>query len=169
MNSYIINKQYIDSMETALLDTRNGRLYWDAIIKKHLHDCFVDNFTDFSDSTCFTYFIACDNCRFPLGSQYLMNFLNAGTCAYYIKVQISIRTPILCVLLCKYDGSPTALQTCEEPYTKSQQCTYSAILQFAKENGLEIAKYSELTQRVVSTLPKKQTAYSFFFEPDEMD
>ena len=143
------------------------RTYWDAAINRYLPEHFVDNFTDFSDSTCFTYFIGCDGSQFPVGSQDLTAYLKAGSDAYYVKLQISLLAPLMCVLFCKYEKSPTALQISEEPFTRSQQSACAALMRFAEENSLRIVKYSELINTAADASIKGQTAYSYFFEADE--
>lgn len=160
------NKQYTDTLALISNDPQKRRIYWDSIVKKYLPNLLLDNFTDFSDSFCYTYFIGCDNLTCTVGSQELIDYLNAGNDAYYVKLQISFRAPILCAIFCKYEKSPTALQTSEEPFTKSQQIVYSSILQFADENNLHVVKYADLCTMVVDTAPNEHTAYNYLFEPE---
>ena len=156
----------MDALDLISCDPHKKRTYWDSTIKRHLPDFFLDNFTDFSDSTCYTYFIGCDGLKYTVGSQELIDYLNAGNDAYYVKLQISLRAPILYAIYCKYEKSPTAFQTSEEPFTESQQRVYSAILQFANENNLRIEKYSDLCTMVVNVSPNEHTAYNYLFEPE---
>ena len=133
------SQQYVDALDLISCDPHKKRTYWDSTIKRHLPDFFLDNFTD---------------------------YLNAGNDAYYVKLQISLRAPILYAIYCKYEKSPTAFQTSEEPFTESQQRVYSAILQFANENNLRIEKYSDLCTMVVNVSPNEHTAYNYLFEPE---
>lgn len=160
------SQQYMDALDSISCEPQKKRTYWDSIIKKHLPNFMLDNFTDFSDSTCYTYFIGCDNLRYRVGSQKLIDYLNAGNDAYYVKLQISLRAPILYVIYCKYEKSPTAFETSENPFTESQRRVYLAILQFASENNLFIEKYSNLCAMIVNAGPNERTAYNYLFEPE---
>lgn len=60
-----------------------NREYWNEKLTTYLADYFRDNFTDFNNSTCHTYFVASDENRFSIGSQALREFLFAGNVAYY--------------------------------------------------------------------------------------
>lgn len=159
--------RYSETMHSISSDSHNGRSHWDASIKKYLPDSFVDNFTDFSDSTCFTYFIGCDDSQFAIGTKSLSAFLSEGNDAYYVKMQISLLAPVICVAFCKYDKSPNAFLVSEEPFTQSQQDVYSAIIEFAMENKFQISKMGELTNLTAIISGKEESAYSYLFEADE--
>ena len=131
-------------MRSIISDSRSGRAYWDIAIKQQLPNVYLDNFTDFSDSTCFTCFVACDDFRFTIGTKALSDFLIEGNVARYMKMQISLLAPVICVVFCMYEKSPTALNLSGEPFTQSQHDVYSAIMKFSKDNKLEIKKWVSL-------------------------
>lgn len=123
-----------------------NREYWNEKLTTYLADYFRDNFTDFNNSTCHTYFVASDENRFSIGSQALREFLFAGNVAYYVKIQISCKAPLVCVAFCKYDGSSTAFHTSGNPYTKTQKEIYGEIERFSSDNNLQITLYSDISE-----------------------
>lgn len=161
------SNQHAETMRSILSDSHNGRTHWDVTIKQYLPNSYLDNFTDFSDSTCFTYFIGCDDSRFAIGTKELSAFLSEGNNAYYVKMQISLLAPVICVAFCKYGKAPTALDLSDEPFTQSQQDVYSAIMKFAKDNNFQIKKLGELTSITAVLSGKSENAYSYLFEADE--
>lgn len=161
------SNQYTETMRSIISDSRSGRAYWDIAIKQQLPNVYLDNFTDFSDSTCFTYFIACDDSRFAIGTKALSDFLIEGNVAHYIKMQISLLAPVICVVFCMYDKSPTALNLSDEPFTQSQHDVYSDIMKFAKDNKLQIKKMGELTSLTAIISGTSESAYNYLFEKDE--
>lgn len=161
------SNQYAETMRSIHSDPRSGRLHWDVAIKQYLPETYLDNFTDFSDSTCFTYFIGCGDSQFAIGTKSLSTFLSKGNNAYYVKMQISFRAPVICVAFCKYNKAPTALELSDEPFTKSQHDVYSAIMKFAKNNNFQIKKMGELTSISAIISGKSESAYNYLFEADE--
>lgn len=139
-------------MQTEL----SNREYWNEKLTTYLSDYFWDNCTDFNYSTCYTYFVASDENRFALGSRGLNEFLTSGNVAYYVKVQISCKAPLLCVDFCKYDRTLTAFSTSGIPYTQAQGKIYSMLELFADNNNLQIVRYSDMPE----------TIYQEYFETD---
>lgn len=137
-------------------DKHQNRNYWNDKLTVYLPDCFWDNLTDFNHSTCNTYFVASDKNRFAIGSQDLGVFLSAGNAAYYVKIQISCKAPLMCVAFCKYDGSPTAFSTSGDPYTQAQNEIFGKIRQLAAESKLQIMMYTDMSA----------TAYQEYFETE---
>ncbi len=125
-------------------DNCPNREYWNEKMTAYLSDCFWDNLTDFNYTTCHTYFVAADENRFAIGSQELGAFLSTGNVAYYVKMQISCKAPLMCVAFCKYDGSPTEFSTSGNPYTGAQKEIYGKIKQLADESNLQIALCSDM-------------------------
>lgn len=146
-------------------EVQKDRTYWDVYLKKYLSDSFIDNFTDFSDSTCFTYFIPCDRTAFRVGSKELIEYLHDGNTVCYLKFQISLRAPIACAVFLTYDSSPTSMKMTEEPLDHFQEEILSTVSLFAKEQGLRLRKYSDLVD-TMSELSPKESVYSYLFEPD---
>ena len=127
-------------------EKHKNRKYWDEQLSAYLSDYFWDNFTDFNNSTCYTYFVASDENRFLIGSRDLSQFLFAGNVAYYVKIQISCKAPLMCVAFCKYDQSPTAFSTSGNPYTQTQKEIYGEIERFSSDNNLQITLYSDMSE-----------------------
>ncbi len=137
-------------------DNQPNRDYWNNKLTTYLSDYFWDNLTDFNYATCHTYFVAADENRFAIGSQELGEFLSAGNVAYYVKMQISCKAPLMCVAFCKYDGSQTAFSTSGNPYTQAQKEIYGKMKQLADENKLQITMYSDMSE----------VAYQEYFETE---
>lgn len=161
------SNHYTETMRSILSDSHNGRTHWDVALKQYLPNLYLDNFTDFSDSACFTYFIGCDDSQFAIGTKALSSFLNEGNNAHYVKIQISLLAPVICVSFCKYNKAPTALDLSDEPFTQSQHDVYSAIMKFAKDNKFQIKKMGELTSVTAIVSGKSESAYNYLFEADE--
>lgn len=153
-----------DFMSTIMSEPIEGRKYWNEKMKEVFPDQYFDNLTDFNYSTCFTYFIGCDGCEFRLGSKELSAYLKDGNTAYYVKVQMSLREPVMCIVFCKYEGSGTAFFTSESPYTQSQQSVYRRLTELAKKNDFKIVLCSELMKKIVCISDKQQNAYNYLFE-----
>lgn len=123
-----------------------NREYWNEKLTTYLADYFWDNFTDFNNSTCHTYFVASNENRFSVGSQALREFLFAGNVAYYVKIQISCKAPLVCVAFCKYDGSPTAFHISGNLYIQNQKEIYGEIERFSGDNTLQITLCSDMSE-----------------------
>lgn len=161
------NNHYAETMRVVLSTPHNSRSHWDITLKQYFPDSLVDNFTDFSDSTCFTYFIGCDSSQFTIGSKALSAFLTEGNNGYYVKMQISLLAPVICVAFCKYDKSPTAFNLSDEPFTQSQHDVYVAVMKFAKANNFQLKKMGELISLTAFVSGKHESAYSYLFEKEE--
>ena len=141
-----------------------NRNYWDDSLKIALQGRFFDNLTDFSDSTCFTYFVASTDCPFCIGGQELRNYLADGGIAYYVKLQISFRAPVMYAVFCKYHQSGTSFHMSEQPYTQEQEKIFIALTQFAQSNNLTVMRYSALCEEKV--FDTERTAFNYLFEPE---
>ncbi len=122
------------------------RNLYDEELREFLPDFYLDNFTDFTDSTCFTYFIGCGDTKFSVGSESLNSFLRSGNIAIYVKMQISVVKPVICVQFFKYT-SPTSPEISDLPFNSAQKSAYSAICSFAEEHGFSVENYSELVSK----------------------
>ena len=101
-----VGKPKIEYCDLELLaqpgkDNHPNRDFWNEKLTTYLSDCFWDNLTDFNYATCHTYFVTSDENRFAIGSPELGAFLSAGNVAYYVKMQISCKAPLMCVACCK--------------------------------------------------------------------
>ncbi len=141
--------------------TMQNREHWNEKINKYFPEYFADNLTDFNDSTCFTYWLGTDGCRFRMGSKDLNVYLAEGNTAYYAKLQISCKAPLFCLQFYKYEGSGTDPESQGRPFTDDGKAVYRAALNFAFEEHLKIKRRFILMKEMIG----EQTAYEFYFEP----
>ncbi len=138
-----------------------NREHWNEKINAHFPEYVIENLTDFNASTCFTYFIGTDGCRFRMGSEEWNAYLAEGNTAYYAKLQISCKAPILCLQFYQYEASATEPESQGKPFTEDGKAVYRAALKLAFDEHLKIKRRFIMKKEMMG----EQSVYEFYFEP----
>lgn len=156
------NKLYEKEIKAFLLQSSGKASYWDTAIRKFFPDFFIDNLTDFNDSSCFTYYIALDGNTYKIGDPRIKAHLLRGEKLYYLQLFVSIKAPILTYLYIMYDKTPTNLVTSSTPFIPKHSNILSCIKLFSSENELVLYDYVSLQEK--SPLNQDETIFQHFFE-----
>ncbi len=135
--------------------------FWSEKLRESMKNRMIHDITDLNASSCLTYMIAADSAALPFGSDAMKAYAEEGNTAYYVKVQISLKTDMMCIRFCKYEGSPAELTMIAEPQTEEGKEIYRTLLSFAFENGVKIKRYVMLNNTMIG----EESAYALYFEP----
>ncbi|MEJ9217664.1 hypothetical protein ACXFAU_16695 [Paenibacillus glucanolyticus] len=145
--------------------------YWVSKIEDELEEVFVDNITDFSYSTCFSYFIQSSlNPKLRLGSDEFNDYLKKNFEIKGVMVLISVIAPYSVVKYVRYYYNDGAVQLHEEysPIDKETERFGKYILELLNKNGIENLDETVLNVEVpnISLELKEEdvTIYNCLFE-----
>ncbi|AKG36653.1 hypothetical protein [Paenibacillus durus] len=114
--------------------------YWDSKINNELEQIFVDNLTDFSYSTCFSYFIQSSlSLNFRFGSNEFNDYLKEKNEITGVMVLISVIAPYSVIKYVRYNYIDGAVQLYEaySPLNKETERNGKRILEILNENGIK--------------------------------
>ncbi|GAC43599.1 hypothetical protein [Paenibacillus popilliae] len=113
--------------------------YWISKFKEKLEEVFVDNLTDFSYSTCFSYFIQSSlNPKLRLGSDEFNDYLKKNFEIKGVMVLISVIAPYSVVKYVRYHYNDKAIQLHEDysPLDKETKRIGKCILELLNKKGI---------------------------------
>ena len=114
--------------------------YWTSKINEELDQIYLDNLTDFSYSTSFSYFIQSSlNPNLKLGSDKFNDYLKKNFEIKGVMVLISVIAPYSVVKYVRYNYDDGAIQLYEEysPLDKETERIGKGILSLLNKNGIK--------------------------------
>ena len=155
---------------TYVLAKYVDRDFWINNIAKYFNDMYIENFTDYNDSTCFTYIINIGGGDVQVGSKEFNNYLEIHQVLYRLQIQISIISPYLTYKFIKYTykDKNVKMEWNEIPYLKEHSRLLDFIKEFAQNSDLNILYSKDLTRIVegIELESKKEnvTVFNCLFE-----
>lgn len=148
------------------------RDFWLDISKNYFQNMYIENFTDFNYSTCFTMYLNISDSKSEVGTEEFKSFIKQNLFLYRIKIQISVIAPYAMYKFVQYDFKDGKIRMKEKfnSFIEKHSFVEKKVIEFLNMLNLTILYEDMLSVEIpnVSLEMKKTgvTIYNCLFEDE---